>query len=160
MKTTRKEAEERFVSILRPGKLAGATGLEPAASAASRAGETPVILSGKLCGDSQHPSKLRVIHSNKRRACDESSYRLHQCSGSAPWDVSARALYPQLRPGGIAGPPREDTRFADQWVRVLPRPAFERRPRPRRDRAETLRARRVGGGPLLLRARTRGARAH
>jgi hypothetical protein len=72
---------------------------------------------------------------------------------------SARALHPQLRPGGIPGPPGEDARLADQWVRVLPRPAFERRPRPRRDRAETLRARRVGGGALLLRARTGGARA-
>jgi len=39
----------------------------------------------------------------------------------------------------------------------LPRSAFERRPRPRRDRAETLRAGRVGGGAVLLRAR---ARAH
>src|SRR6266436_7927895 len=92
-----------------------------------------------------------------RRACDESSYRLHECSGSAPQDVSARALHPQLRPGGIAGPLGEDARLADQWVRVLPRHAFERRPRPRRGRAETLRARRVGGGALLLRAR---ARAH
>src|SRR6266481_9316781 len=97
---------------------------------------------------------------NKRRAYDESSYRLYEGSGSAPRDVSARALHPQLRPGGIAGPLGEDARLADQWVRVLPRPAFERRPRPRRGRAETLRARRVGGGALLLRARTRGARAY
>src|SRR5260370_6065836 len=87
-----------------------------------------------------------------RRACDESSYRLHECSGSAPRDVSARALYPQLRPGGIAGPPGEHARRAYQWVRVLPGHAFERRPRPRRDRAGTLRAGRVGGGALLLRA--------
>ena len=90
-----------------------------------------------------------------RRACDESSYRLHECSGSAPRDVSARALHPQLRPGGIAGPLGEDARLADQWVCVLPRSAFERRPRPRRDRAEALCARRVGGGAVLLRARTR-----
>src|SRR6266851_2750458 len=95
--------------------------------------------------------------SDKRRACDESSYRLHECSGSAPRDVSARALHPQLRPGGIAGPLGEDARLADQWVCVLPRSAFERRPRPRRNRAETLRAGRVGGGAVLLRAR---ARAH
>src|SRR6267378_4192773 len=98
--------------------------------------------------------------SDKRRACDESSYRLHECSGSAPRDVSARALHPQLRPGGIAGPPGEDARLADQWVRVLPRCAFERRPRPRRNRAETLRARRMGGSGVLFRARTRGARAY
>ena len=32
--------------------------------------------------------------------------------------------------------------------------------RPRRDRAETLCAGRVGGGAVLLRARTRGARAY
>jgi hypothetical protein len=51
-------------------------------------------------------------------------------------------------------------RVADQWVCVLPRYAFERRPRARRDRAETLRARRVGGGAVLLRARTRSARAY
>ena len=37
---------------------------------------------------------------------------------------------------------------------------FERRPRPRRDRAETLCAGRVGGGAVLLRARTRGVRAY
>src|SRR5258708_20425131 len=97
--------------------------------------------------------------SDKRRAYDESSYRLYECSGSAPRDVSARALHPQLRPGGIPGPPGEDARLADQWVRVLPRPAFERRPHPRRDRAETLRARRVGGAALLLRAQTRAARS-
>jgi hypothetical protein len=83
-----------------------------------------------------------------RRACDESSYRLHECSGSAPRDVSARAVHPQLGPGGIAGPPGEDARLADQRLRVLPRCAFERRPRPRRDRAETLRVRRVGGGAV------------
>src|SRR5260370_28289956 len=87
-----------------------------------------------------------------RRACDESSYRLHECSGSAPRDVSAPALYPQLTPGGIAVPPGEDARRADQWVRVLPGHPFERRPPPRRDRAGTLRAGRVGGGALLLRA--------
>src|ERR1700681_4402763 len=97
--------------------------------------------------------------SDKRRACDESSYRLHECNGSAPRDASARALHPQLRPGGIAGPPGEDARLADHWVRLLPRCAFERRPRPRRDRAETLCARRVGGGAVFLRARTRCARA-
>src|SRR5260370_22890630 len=90
--------------------------------------------------------------SDSRRACDESSYRLHECSGSPPRDVSARALHPQLRPGGIAGPPGEDARLADQWVHVLPRCAFERRPCPRRDRAETLCARRAGGGAVLLRA--------
>src|SRR5437870_10044289 len=63
-------------------------------------------------------------------------------------------------PGGMAGPPGEDARLADQWVRVLPRCAFQRRPLPRRDRTETLCARRVGGGAVLLRARTRGARAY
>src|SRR5258705_13030513 len=98
--------------------------------------------------------------SEKRRACDESSYRLRECSGSAPRDVSARALHPQLRPGGTAGPPGEDARLADQWVRVLPRCAFERRPRPRRNRTETLRSGRVGGSGVLFRARTRGARAY
>src|ERR1700693_4105182 len=98
--------------------------------------------------------------SDKRRACDERSYRLHECSGSAPRDVSAGALHPQLRLGGIAGPPGEDARLADQRVCVLPRCAFKRRPRPRRDRAETLCAGRVGGGAVLLRARTRGARAY
>src|SRR5580698_4434900 len=97
--------------------------------------------------------------SDKRRAYDESSYRLHEWPGSAPRDVSARALHPQLRPGGIAGSPGEDASLADQWVRVLPRCAFERRPRPRRNRAETLRSGRVGAGAVLLRARTRGARA-
>ena len=66
----------------------------------------------------------------------------------------------KLRPGGIAGPSGEDARLADQWVCVLPRAAFERCPRARRDRAETLCARRVGGGAVLLRARTRGARAY
>src|ERR1700758_975541 len=92
--------------------------------------------------------------SDKRRACDESSYRLHECSGSAPRDVSARALHPQLRPGGIAGPPGEDARLTDQWLRVLPRCTFERRPRPRRNRTETLCPRRVGGSGVLFRART------
>src|SRR5258705_4738787 len=53
--------------------------------------------------------------SDKRRAYDESSYRLHECSGSAPRDLSARALRPQLRSGGIAGPPGEDARLADRW---------------------------------------------
>ncbi len=33
-------------------------------------------------------------------------------------DVSARALHPQLRPGGIAGPPGEDARLADQWCLI------------------------------------------
>src|SRR6266852_2817839 len=89
--------------------------------------------------------------SDKRRAYDESSYRLHECSGSAPRDVSTGALHPQLRPGGIAGPSGEDARLADQWVCVLPRSAFERCPRARRDHAETLCARRVGGGALFLR---------
>src|SRR5260370_2617594 len=77
--------------------------------------------------------------SDKRRAYDESSYRLHECSGSAPRDVSARALHPQLTPRGIPGPPTEDAPLADPWGRVLPRPAFESRPRPRLARAETLR---------------------
>src|SRR5258705_13920262 len=86
--------------------------------------------------------------SDKRRAYDESSYRLHECSGSAPRDVSARALHRQLRPRGISGPPSEDARLADQCVRVLPRPAFEGAPRPRRPRAETLRARRDDAGAL------------
>jgi alkylhydroperoxidase family enzyme len=35
-----------------------------------------------------------------------------------------------------------------QWVRVLPRRAFERRPRPRRDRAETLGAGRWEEAPF------------
>jgi AhpD family alkylhydroperoxidase len=45
-----------------------------------------------------------------RRASDESSIDYTKCSGSAPRDVSARALHPLLRPGGIAGPLGEDAR--------------------------------------------------
>src|SRR5260370_28645078 len=68
--------------------------------------------------------------SDKRRAYDESSYRLHECSGSAPRDVSARALHPQLRPGGIADPPGEDAlrrsmgaRIASTCIRKTPAPS-------------------------------------
>src|SRR5258708_40233506 len=70
--------------------------------------------------------------SGKRRAYDETSYRLHECSGSAPRDVSAPPLHPQLRPGGIPGPPGEYARAAEQSLRVLRRPAFATVPRPPR----------------------------
>src|SRR5690349_11773422 len=90
---------------------------------------------------------------------NETPHRLYEnlSKGPAGHDGAAE-LRQSFRPRAQPARTREDARFADQRLRVLPRHAFQGCTRGGRDRAAALLAQRLARGAFLQRAGARRAR--
>src|SRR5260370_39909259 len=109
-----------------------------------------------LLGKAGHADGRRNGVDNRKAYGDVSKTEpLQGCAGGDEGVGGARELRAGERAGPFADRSGQDTRLADQWLRLLHPYAYERGARSRRDRGAALSARRMARIAALQRARAR-----